>query len=75
VYKQPHDVGRLNAAIVNAPTSFGVEAFTSSQSLVSPALELFWQANWNGYGSISYDGEFGSGYSSNQFYGKIGYSF
>jgi len=75
VYKQPHDVGRLNAAIINAPTSFAVEAFTRSQSLVSPALELFWQANWNGYGSISYDGEFGSGYSSNQFYGKLGYSF
>lgn len=75
VYKNPHNVGRLNAAIVNAPASFIVEAFTSHQSLVSPALELFWQTNWNGYGSISYDGEFGSGYYSNQFYGKIGYSF
>ena len=75
VYKKPHHVGHLNAAIVNAPASFVVEAFTSEQSLVSPALELFWQTNWNGYGSISYDGEFGSGYNSNQFYGKIGYSF
>ena len=75
VYKKPHDVGHLNAAIINAPTSFTVETFTASQNLVSPALELFWQANWNGYGSISYDGEFGSGYASNQFYAKIGYSF
>jgi uncharacterized protein with beta-barrel porin domain len=75
VYKKPHRVGRLNAAIINAPASFAVEAFTTEQSLVSPGIELFWQANWNGYGSISYDGEFGSGYSSNQFYGKIGYSF
>lgn len=75
VYKKPHNVGHLNAAIVNAPGSFVVEAFTKEQSLVSPALELFWQTNWNGFGSISYDGEFGSGYSSNQFYGKIGYSF
>ncbi len=75
VYKKPHHVGYLNAAIVNAPASFVVEAFTIKQSLISPALELFWQTNWNGYGSISYDGEFGSGYNSNQFYGKIGYSF
>lgn len=75
VYKKPHHVGRLNAAIVGAPSSFTVEAFTVSQSLISPAVELFFQTNWNGYGSISYDGEFGSGYSSNQFYGKIGYCF
>lgn len=75
VYKKPHHVGHLNAAIVSAPASFIVEAFTTEQNLISPALELFWQTNWNGYGSISYDGEFGSGYNSNQFYGKIGYSF
>jgi hypothetical protein len=52
-----------------------VEAFTSAQSLISPALELFWQTNWNGWASISYSGEFGSGYQSNQLYGKIGYAF
>ncbi len=75
VYKKPHHVGHLNTAIVSAPGSLVVEAFTAEQSLVSPGVELFWQTNWNGYGSISYDGEFGSGYSSNQFYGKIGYSF
>ncbi len=75
VYKKPHHVGHLNAAIVSAPASFVVEAFTAEQNLVSPAIELFWQTNWNGFASISYDGEFGSGYSSNQFYGKLGYSF
>jgi uncharacterized protein with beta-barrel porin domain len=75
VYKKPHNIGHLHAAIVSAPASFVVEAFTASQSLASFAVELFWQTSWNGYGSIRYDGEFGSGYSSNQFYGKIGYSF
>lgn len=75
VYKKPHNVGHLNAAIVNAPASFVVEAFNTEQSLFSPAVELFWQTNWQVYGSISYNGEFGSGYSSNQFYAKIGYSF
>ncbi|MGE0670435.1 MAG: autotransporter domain-containing protein, partial [Parachlamydiales bacterium] len=75
VFKKPHRVGRIDAAIVNAPASFVVEVFTTEQSLISPAIELFWQTNWNGFGSISYDGEFGSGYNSNQFYGKIGYSF
>jgi uncharacterized protein with beta-barrel porin domain len=75
IYKKPHHVGQINAAIVDAPLSFTVEAFTAEQNLISPALELFWQTNWNGYGSIRYDGEFGSGYNSNQFYGTIGYSF
>lgn len=75
IYKNPHNVGHIKAAIVNAPASFVAEAFTANQSLFSPAIELFWQTNWNGYASISYDGEFGSGYTSNQFYGKIGYAF
>lgn len=75
VYKKPHHVGHLKAAIVNAPASFFVEAFTAEQSLVSPGVELYWQTNWNGYASITYNGEFGSGYSSNQFYAKLGYYF
>lgn len=57
------------------PSSFTVETLTRSQNLISPALELFWQTNWNGYGSLVYDGEYGSGYNPSQFYGKIGYSF
>lgn len=75
VYKKPYNIGHLHAAIVNAPALFSTEAFTASQNLVSPALELFGQTNWNGYGSIAYEGEFGSGYYSNQFYVKIGYLF
>ncbi|MBS0649405.1 MAG: autotransporter outer membrane beta-barrel domain-containing protein [Verrucomicrobia bacterium] len=75
VYKKPHHVGHLNAAIVTAPASFFVEAFTNKQSLVSPGLELYWQTTWNGYTSITYNGEFGSGYNSNQFYLKLGYYF
>jgi uncharacterized protein with beta-barrel porin domain len=75
VYKKPHNVGQLHAAILTAPPGLIVEAFTSTQSLISPGVEFFWQTNWNGFGSITYEGEFGSGYSSNQFYGKIGYSF
>lgn len=75
VYKKPHNVGHLDAAIVGAPTSFFVEAFTTHQSLVSPAAELFWKTNWNGYASLVYDGEFGSGYTSNQIYARIGVFF
>ncbi len=30
------------------------------------------QNHWNGYSCIRYDGEFGSGYTSDQFYAKIG---
>lgn len=75
LYKKPNNVGDLSANIVRAPSSFFTEAFTSEQSLISPCVELFWQMNWKGYGSISYNGEFGSGYSSNQFYAKLGYFF
>lgn len=75
IYKKPHNVGYTNAAIVSAPASFIVESFTVDQNLISPGIELFWQTTWNGYGSISYNGEFGSGYNSNQFYVKLGYSF
>ena len=41
VYKKPHHVGHLNATIVCAPASFVVEAFTTEQSLISLAIELF----------------------------------
>ncbi len=75
VYKDPNDIGHLKAAILGAPASFTVETFTSSQNLISPALEFFWQTNWRGYWSLIYEGEYGSGYKSTQFYGKIGYSF
>lgn len=75
VYKKPHRVGHINATIINASSGFSVEAFTSSQNLISPGIELFLRTHWNGYMSISYDGEFGSGYASSQFYGKIGYTF
>lgn len=75
IYKKPHNVGDLDVAIVGTPESFIVKAFTSKQNLISPAVELFWQTSWGGFGSLSYNGEFGSGYNSNQIYGKIGYSF
>lgn len=75
VYKKPHHVGQVNAAIVGAPGSFTVESFTSAQNLVSPSLELFWQSKWGGYLSVTYDGEYGSGYTSNQFYGTLGIYF
>lgn len=75
VYKKAHNVGQIHAAIVNAPASFVVEAFTSGQSLISPAIELLFQTKWNGYASINYSGEFLSGYISNQFNIAIGYSF
>ncbi|HEX2579245.1 MAG TPA: autotransporter domain-containing protein [Rhabdochlamydiaceae bacterium] len=75
VYKKPHHVGHLTAAIASAPGSFFVDAFTTSQNLVSPGIELFWQTNSNVFASMIYNGEFGSGYRSNQFYARVGYAF
>ena len=58
--------------IPGASQSFTVETFTDDQNLVSPALELFFRGKKDVFFSLEYEGEFGSGYSSNQITGKIG---
>ena len=62
-------------AILGAPDGLTVTTFTSAQHLFSPALELFmkWEDRW--FFSVNYEGEFGSGYTTNEVSGKLGYYF
>ena len=75
VNKAPFSVGLVNAAILGAPNFFTVDAFSNNQNLVSPSLEFAWKGNDNYYGSLYYEGEFGSGYISNELIGRIGVYF
>lgn len=74
VNKAPFNTGRISAFIVGAPGSFTVTSFTT-QNLVSPGAQVFIKGNNNIYGSLTYDGEFGSGYIFNQVVGTIGKTF
>jgi hypothetical protein len=66
INKTPFQVGRINAALIGAPTSFTVAAFTNSQNLFSPSLEFFLRENNGFYTSIFYNAQVGSSFWSNQ---------
>jgi outer membrane autotransporter protein len=73
INKQPFDVGKMTAAIVGAPATFNVNAYEQNQSLFRPGLEILYRSTQNdAMVSFSYDGEFGSGYISNEVQLRIG---
>lgn len=74
VNKTPFQTGRVTAAIVGAPGSFTVESF-SSQNLAAPGIEFFYKDGNGIFCSATYEGEFGSGYSLNSAYLKLGLEF
>ena len=61
--------------IPGASRSFTVETFKDDQNLISPSLELFFRGKGGVFFSLNYDGEFGSGYTSNEIMGTIGVFF
>jgi uncharacterized protein with beta-barrel porin domain len=76
VNKKTFGTGSATAAILGAPGGlFNVETLTGLQNLVAPALELFYQTASNVFVSATYEGEFGSGYTSNSVLAKIGKAF
>jgi hypothetical protein len=77
VNKEPFHVGTVNAFLVGAPGSFTVETLTASQNLGLVELEfLFTSTDMRyPYGSVGYQGEFGSSYISNQVILEIGQDF
>ncbi len=77
VYKKPFDGnGQVAAAIVGAPGGiFTVETLTVSQDLFAPGLELFYRTRGGTFGSLTYEGEFGSGFWSNTVIAKAGKEF
>ena len=74
INKNPHSQD-MTAALVGAPGSFVIETLTQNQNLFSPAIEIFFKGKRGVFGSISYDGEFGSGYFTNEAMGNIGWYF
>ena len=73
VYKQPHSVGKMVAAIVGASGTFFNDSFTKIQSLVSPSFEIFFRNKGNdSFCSLLYEGEFGDGYQANEVLVRIG---
>lgn len=77
VFRKPFHVGEVTAAIVEAPGAFTVYSLTETQNILSPGAELFLKHKNGGFASITYSGEFGfgSGYLSNEVFGKIGVYF
>ena len=73
VYKRPYSVGKMTAAIVGAEGTFINYSFTDILNLVSPAFEIFYRHKKSGaFFSLSYEGEFGSGYQTNEGLARIG---
>ena len=65
INKQPFSVGAMTAAVVGAPATFTVSSFRHNQSLIAPGIEFLYRKK-NTMLSLGYDGEFGSGYTSNE---------
>ncbi len=73
INKQPFNVGSMTASIVGAPGSFSLNSFENNQSLFTPGIEILYRSNeQRAMVSLSYDGEFGSGYISNEVQLRIG---
>lgn len=72
INRQPFGVGNATVHIVGMPGAFSVTAFTKNQSIFSPSVELGWRKNNGSYGSLLYDGEFGSGWISNEVVARVG---
>lgn len=77
VYRHPYQLGTVNAFLVGSPGSFTVETLTSADNLGAVALSFIFEPLKTSLpsGSLSYHGEFGSGYQSHQINGDITWSF
>jgi uncharacterized protein with beta-barrel porin domain len=75
VNKVPFSTGKTPAAIIGASGNFTVENFTATQNLISPSAEIFFSSRKGAFISVSYEGEFGSGYRTNQILLRIGHYF
>lgn len=77
VCKQPFHLGKVNAFLVGAPGSFTVETLSDTEHLGLIELAMMFEpANQRyPYGSISYQGEFGSSYQSNQLTLEVSWDF
>ncbi|MBX7067433.1 MAG: autotransporter domain-containing protein [Parachlamydiales bacterium] len=77
VNKQPFRIGRVDAFIVGSPGSFTVETLTQMQNLGVAEMEFLFEPFEERYpfGSLSYQGEFGTKYQSHQVTAQLSWSF
>ena len=77
VNKKPFKVGKVNAFIVGSPGSFTVETLSTTQNLGVGEFEMIFEPKDNKYpwGSIGYQGEFGSKYQSHTVALTLNWSF
>ncbi len=76
MYKKPFHLGNLiDEAIVGLPAGFSVIAYQPAQNLFAPSTEMLLRTNNGFFATLSYDGQFGSHYTSNSIYGKLGLFF
>jgi hypothetical protein len=68
IYRKPHNIGDMNVALIGAPGSVTLLAFTNAQNLGSAGIEFIFEPICPSYpvGTIEYKGEFGSGYQSHE---------
>ena len=75
VFKNPHSIGHLIAAIPNGPGTFTVQSFAKNQNLLTLGFEASYFSEIGWFGTLNYNGEFGSDYESNVVQAKIGCNF
>ena len=75
INKALFSTGATTAAIIGASSNFTVENFTTSQKLFSPSAEIFFSSKKGAFVAVTYEGEFGSGYRTNQILLRIGHYF
>lgn len=72
VNKASFGVGTVTSTLIGFPSSFITETFRGNQSLFNCSFDFLWKNSSGFYGMVGYDGEFGSGYISNEIQLKIG---
>ncbi len=75
VNKNPWGIGTVDAALIGFPSGLTVYEFTRNQSMFAPSAEIFIKMKDKSFVSFLYEGEFGSGYTSNEFIGELGFFF
>lgn len=77
VYRNPFELGTINAFLVGSPGSFMVDTLSAKESLGVFGLACFFKSAYRQYpyGSLSYQGEFNKQYRSNQLTLEISWNF
>ena len=77
VYKKSFHVGRMNAFLVGAPGTFVVETFTTPQNLGVVEFGMIFEPidRRYPYGTVTYQGEFGSSSQSHQVSLELAWNF